>query len=182
MEVSWPGNTLLIRREGDVERYRWQRGDELLEGTDPETIERAILEYRVYSHSDLESQMLDPRLAEVPEDLRKVACEFLTEHDAWFTEFRVEYDPCANYQWVTLEWGSDQAGQKARLALRLTSPNMPDDRGNARLWWWGDRGKHATRFSSCHSERNWHTDEPMVRSADFAEYVQRFPREEHARG
>lgn len=106
----------------------------------------------------------DPRLASLPADLRAVADEFLSLHSAWGTEFDSGWGLAPHPVHLILEWDHD-----------------------------GDPDNHCSQASfGCSLEtRRWrifadtfgHQIEingtlPLRRSADFAEFVQRFRRTE----
>lgn len=148
-EISWPGNTLRLSRENDVESYRWERNGEVLIGNDSETIERALLEMRIALHMDLEAQMLDPRLAHLPDDLRAIAAEFLDLHSAWGTD------------WVAS--GEDQ------LLLDWHVGELEFAR-----YHWSRTHFQSMTFALPGEEYFVLQMKTMRRSADFAEFVRRF--------
>ena len=111
------------------------------------------------------------RLSSLPDDLQAAAAEFLTLHDAWDTEFRVESITSKALtgkmvigNTLAIFWGSVlQGGGRGRLRC---VPRVHEESGGFtwRLTW--DEGWQSK------IEWEWHG--PLRRSADFAEFVQRF--------
>lgn len=99
------------------------------------------------------------RLAHLPEALRKLAAEFLDEHEAWGTEFVAE-----NFitDEVELRWDDFKPGRGVTQYAQLNA--------HARSGWHLAFGVNG--YGSFIAKLDSH--EPLRRSADFAEFVQRF--------
>lgn len=113
----------------------------------------------------------DPRLAELPEDLRAVVAEFLTLHDAWQTEFRARADQgFLEIGWETVWPGTVHLQSTARFRFEGRHQSFYIER-------WGIEYKESARVEGPWSwgrTGSQDPDAPLRRSADFAEFVQRF--------
>lgn len=113
----------------------------------------------------------DPRLAALPEEARKIVAEFFDLHQAWDTEWTV--DLCANGK-VILTWGAQRARAIAAHRSVATFSHTPEPReGVPDNWLLTFGGYEPYTLSSLASGYG-----PLRRSADFAEFVQRFKRAE----
>lgn len=102
----------------------------------------------------------DPRLTHLPDDLRAVAVEFLDLHEAWGTEFEASIDARDE---VTLRW-SDYTDKRG--VTEYAQADIHKAKG-FRLTW----GRNGFDGFIGKIEAK---DSPLRRSADFAEFVQRF--------
>lgn len=102
----------------------------------------------------------DPRLAELPEDLRWKAVGFLDLHQAWNTDF-----DCRHRDGYGLEIGWSDGDTEA-LAQQHAA-------GNWTLWF-GILGDY-TNEAGTRTKFKYQVPE-LTRSADFAEFIQRFKR------
>lgn len=120
----------------------------------------------------------DPRLAGLPEDLRAKAAEFLGLHEAWDTEFEASnHEPGhLRLRWVTC-WGGDKGRWLLKSAAHfhfcqtgVYNSHCPEQ--------WETETREKTAENGAWYEAEGSGPLPLRRSADFAEFVQRFARGE----
>lgn len=127
------------------------------------------------------------RLERLPENLRTVAAEFLGLHNAWGTEFQVHlaFGPPAPANWPTtpatparhsgfnLSWASGTAS--AFFDWELTS-NGPVWSSSLKEYARGPVPRYEVQISGSAIGPGALRQTALRRSADFAEFVQRFAR------
>jgi hypothetical protein len=116
----------------------------------------------------VDANKIDERLAHLPDDLRKVAEEFLGLHNCWDTEFEVHNSYCMVMRWENLV---DETMSLVRFEYYDKSHFADGYRGESwNLYWIVQDGEMETRKTRIEAKG------ALRRSADFAEFVRRFAR------
>lgn len=125
----------------------------------------------------LRARKNDPRLAHLPDDLRAIAAEFLDLHEAWGTEFKANADDgFLEIGWQTVWPETYLLHQTARFRFE----------GRRQAFYpegWGVEWRENDRAEGPWTRGQAASQLPTLRrSADFAEFVQRFRKKEDEEG